>query len=575
MNIKKYLLVGGMALGMGMTSCVGDLDLEPNDPNYANPSDPNYNANTLAMCYSGVTCSGVSGPGSSYVADIDGGASAYLRLIFTLSEFCTDEMTWIWPNDEGGSMGDVCGVQWSANNGYVYGMYYRLMGHIAICNQYLRGTEGNSSAEIGEMRAQARVLRAYSYYNMIDLFGNVSFTTEADEYGSDPVQKSRKEVYEFLVNELTDIVDNKLISESPVYGRVGLDGAEALLAKLYLNAGVFSGTPAWDKCRERCENIIGRHKGGGFQGSGLANDYHYLFCKDNNRYMPGGSNKAENEILFGFAFDETMTQSYGGPTFLIAATVGNTHYIHRQDYGCSSEWQCIRGKKQLAERFYNSGSDCRDDLWFRGVLPAGSDASGSWEEENYSDEFESFSGDWKTTGGNVILKFTGATINPLEPAIDHNRPLNIFDGSYDASGSWHPNYASTSFSSTDQPVIRLADIYLMYAECVINGGGGDQATALQYVNYVRERAGAAKFNATDMTIQKLMDERSRELYLESWRRNDLIRAGYFVGPAQKTWQLKGNVDNIDGGRVDDHYALYPLPEKVIHTQPDFEQNPGY
>lgn len=230
MNLKKYLLFGGVALGLGMTSCVGDLDLEPNDPNLVNTSDPNFKANALGICYSGIAVSGISGAVSSYVGGLDPGTSAYLRTIFTLGEFPTDELTWIWPNDEGGSIGDLIACTWSSSNTIVYGAYYRLLGHIAICNQFLANTADDTDAETLEMRAQARVLRAYSYYNMIDLFGQSSFITEEAEVGAEPVQASRLEVFNFIENELTEIVDQKLISENPVYGRVGLDGAEALLA---------------------------------------------------------------------------------------------------------------------------------------------------------------------------------------------------------------------------------------------------------------------------------------------------------------------------------------------------------
>ncbi|MDE5796351.1 MAG: RagB/SusD family nutrient uptake outer membrane protein, partial [Muribaculaceae bacterium] len=277
MNLKKYLMIGGAALTLGLSSCVGDLDLEPNDPNLVNPNDPDFKANTLAICYSGIACSGISGPGSSYVSGLDAGTSAYLRMIFTLNEFPTDEVVWLW-SDSG--VPEITACTWASNNGLLEGAYYRLIGHVAICNQFLANTADATDAETSEMRAEARVLRAYSYYNMLDLFGQSSFITEEAAVGEEPEQISRKDLYNWLEAELRDIVDNKLISENPVYGRVGLDGAEALLARLYLNAEVFSGTAAWDKCSERCENIIARHRGSGFQGSGLAEHYLYLFARD-------------------------------------------------------------------------------------------------------------------------------------------------------------------------------------------------------------------------------------------------------------------------------------------------------
>ncbi len=557
--------MAGVVLGLGLTSCVGDLDLQPNDPNLVNPSDPNFKANSLAMCYSGIAVSGISGAGSSYVSGLDPGTSAYLRLIFTLNEFCSDELLWIWPD---AGVVDITSCTWGINNGLLEGVYYRLLGHIAICNQYLANTAGDTDAESQQMRAEARVLRAYSYYNMLDLFGQSSFITEEAAVGESPVQLSRKELYDWLEQELVDIVDNKLISETPVYGRVGLDGAEGLLARLYLNAEVYSGTGEWAKCQERCENIIERHKGGGFEGSGLANHYLYLFARDNDAYMPGGSKKDENEILFGIAYDDTMTQSYGGPTFIIASTISNTHYIPRQNYGCSGEWSCIRGCQEMAERFYGiSDADVRDDLWLRGYLPAGSNGSESWDAEDYSDRFVDFTGAWATTGGNAIIKFTGRTRNAAE------------DGGWDmtlnADGTYTCGFPATTFGSTDQPIIRLADIYLMYSECYVNGNTGDRQKALDYINLVRRRAGAPSYGFTDLTKKGIMDERSRELYLESTRRTDLIRNGMFVGPSQTVWQYKGSINNNAGTRIDERNALYPIPYAVIAAQPEFKQNPGY
>lgn len=588
MNLKKYLLLGGVVLGLGMTSCVGDLDLEPNDPNYVDPSVPNFKANALGICYSGLACSGIEGPGSSYVEGLDAGTSAYLRTLFTLGEFCTDELVWIWPNDEGGSIGDIVGCQWSASNTILKGCYYRMLGHIAICNQFMYNTQGDTDAETIEMRAECRVLRAYSYYNMIDLFGQSSFITEEAEIGEKPRQASRAEVFAFIESELLDIVDNGLISSTPIYGRVGLDGAEALLARLYLNAEVFTGTPMWKEAQERCSNIIARHQGGGFNNSGLAKVYHYLFCKDNNQYMPGGTNAAENEILFGIAFDSDHTQSYGGPTFIISGTVTNSYYVPRQYYGTTSEWSCIKGVQQMAERFYGLDKDVRDDLWITGLKPATFNEAGeAVAEEDYTDTFHGFTGAWATTGGNAIIKFTGATMGTVPagyPAsADREHPLAIFNGHYTTEPSYdggthevfHPNYAGTSFASTDQPVIRLADIYLMYTECYLNGGVGDRAKALEYINLIRARAGAPALNAAELNIRNLMDERSRELYLESVRRTDLIRNGMFVGPTQTVWQCKGSLDNAEGTRIANKYALYPIPTEVLNSQPEFKQNPGY
>lgn len=601
MKIKKYLSAGAFALALGMTSCVGDLDLKPIDPNLVDTSDPNFAENSLAICYSGITCSGYGGPGDSYVKidGLDAGTSAYLRLLFTLNEFCTDEMIWIWPD---AGIVDITGCTWGQNNVILNGAYYRLMGHIAICNQFLINTASNTDEKTLEMRAQARVLRAYSYYNLMDLFGKCSFITDEDPAGSKPVQKNSEEMFAWLEKELTEIVDNKLISENPKLGQVGLDGAEGLLARLLLNAEVFTGTGRWADCQVRCENIIARHQGGGFDNSGLANHYLYLFCKDNKQYMPGGDNEAENEILFGFCFDADYVQSYGGPTFIIAGTISNTHYMPRQIYGCGSDWSCIRGCQEMAERFYGiSDQDVRDDLWLRGVMPEGNlyevDKDGNlviedgkvkvkedskWEEEDYSDRFAGFTGEWKTTGGNAIIKFTNRTMNAAKDggwaySVKEPAQYKSYNGAeYRVKDeTYQCEFPETPFSSTSQPIIRLADIYLMYAECNINGNCGDRNKALNYVNLVRRRAGAPTLGSSDLTRKGIMDERSRELYLEMTRRSDLVRNKMFSGPTQTVWQYKGSATNNDGTRIAEHMSRFPVPYAVIAAQPEFTQNPGY
>ena len=566
MNITKYFSLGALALTLGLSSCVGDLDLQPNDPNLVDTNAPDFKENTLAICYSGIACEGINGPGSSYVSGLDGGASAYLRLIFTLSEWCTDECVWIWPNDESAGAGDIDACTWASNNTYLQGAYYRLIGHIAICNQFLANYKDETDDKSMEMKAEARVLRAYSYYNMLDLFGKSSFITEEAEPGSEPVQYTRKELFEWLEGELTDIVDNSNIDRTPALGRVGLDGAEALLAKLYLNGEVWTGSKEyWAKCQKRCENIIARHQGKGWNGTGLAEHYLYLFCRQNAEYMPGGSR--ENEILFGIYYNDTYTQSYGGPTFVISATISNTHYIPRQNYGSVSEWSCIRGKKEMAQKFQGTEyvNDVRNDLWLQGgpnVYPEGEENGESWDAEDYSDEFHGFTGDWKTTGGNAIIKFTG------------RYPNAAWDGGWNMEKTIQD---ASTFASTAQPVIRLADIYLMYTECYISGKVGDQQKALDYWNVIRSRAGSStSVGSSDLTIKNLMDERSREFYLESWRRNDLVRAGFFVGPNQLTWQVKGGIDNVTTGtRIADRNIVYPIPAAVLGAQPDFTQNEGY
>ncbi|MDE6125507.1 MAG: RagB/SusD family nutrient uptake outer membrane protein, partial [Muribaculaceae bacterium] len=180
MNLKKYLLLGGVALGLGMTtSCVGDLDLEPNDPNQTSQANTmQFYLGALAKCYSGMAVSGQNGAGSADISGLDNGTGCYYRALFMMNEFPTDEVIWIW-KDAG--VVDLVTNTWDASNGNIYGTYSRLYTHIATCNDFLKMTAGIAGDEMAQMRAEARALRAMSYYWVTDIFGNGSYVTEDDE----------------------------------------------------------------------------------------------------------------------------------------------------------------------------------------------------------------------------------------------------------------------------------------------------------------------------------------------------------------------------------------------------------
>lgn len=131
----------------------------------------------------------------------------------------------------------------------------------------------------------------------------------------------------------------------------------------------------------------------------------------------------------------------------------------------------------------------------------------------------------------------------------------------------------SSFSPTDFPLFRLADAYLMYAECAVRSAAGtDMGTAVQYVNAVRNRSNASSITQTDLTLQFIIDERGRELNLEGHRRTDLIRFGMFTGSTY-LWPWKGGVK--DGTSIPDTYRLYPIPSSALQANPNLTQNPGF
>ena len=551
MKINKFLLFGALAMGLGATSCIGDLDLGPIDPNYADTDSPDFTANAFAECYSIMAVSGNDGPGSSIISGLDNGTGNYSRALFMMNEFTTDEAMWIW-KDAG--VYDLITCTFDASNGNIEGTYARLYAHIAVCNQFINSIPDDAEADVLVMRDEVRALRAMSYYWVLDIFGNATFTLDTPDGATAPGQATRQEIYDWLEGELIYLTDNSHLMTTPYYGRVGKDGVEALLARLYLNAGVYTGTPQWDKCLTRCQNVINRHQGGGFYGSGLANNYLALFCADNYQYMPGGGNSAENEILWGIAFDSERTQSYGGTTFLIASQVNGTYETGRS-LGLGAEWGCLKAIEQLTWRFTNDSfendyaNDPRFNHWIYGEQVFGGDTY------DFTIENAKF-GDWLS--GATVIKWSN--LKMVNGDVDWNRTLT-----YD-----YPDFASADFA-----LIRLADVYLMAAECQVRGATGiTAAQAANYMGYVHQRAGQGQVTTSQLTLDNILNERSRELYWELTRRSDMVRFGVFAGGTQQEiWAWKGDV--YEGTGISERYNLMPIPTNIIAAQPYFKQNPGW
>lgn len=573
-SLNKIFSVLGVSLALGLSSCVGDLDLLPNDPNQLtadkfaeNPEE--YIMQVMAKCYSGMAVSGQTGPdGSSDISGLDGGTSQYTRALYMLQEFTTDESKWIWPD---AGVVDLVTNTWGNGNVNIFGTYSRLYVHIAICNDFLRlanslGDYGISpdaelQATIDQYKLEARALRAMSYYWALDLFGNASFIDETSPAGTSPVQYTRQELYDWLVTELEDLVAT-FPTTTPIYGRVGIDGVEALLARVYLNAEVYTGTAAYDKCSQHCANIIARHQGEGFRGSGLVPVYMYLFCGDNDEYMPGGG--GVNEILWGIPYDSENIQPYGGSMFLCAAGISNLTWdandaiMTATDYGMSAQWGCMHATSQFSDKF-QSDRDLRWAMWCK-------------EQQGFSKANTNFS---TFTDGYGVVKFT----NLLKGNVTDPSGWDMNDNTKNWSSANGGIYATDgsaaradNFPDTDLPLIRLADVYLMYTEAYIMGHAGDATNALNYVNLVRARANETNWTASDLTADNILDERCRELYWELTRRSDLVRHGKFSGSAYN-WSWKNNEAN--GASIVETMDLFPIPANVISAQPEFEQNPGY
>ncbi|MCB0423114.1 MAG: RagB/SusD family nutrient uptake outer membrane protein [Flavobacteriaceae bacterium] len=624
-------------IGIVSTACHNDLDQTPIDPDVFSELDVYANANqaksALAKLYAGYALTGQQGPAGNpdlNPNDIDEGFSQFTRTLFNLNELTTDHAVCGW-GDPG--LPDLHGMYWTASNDFSNAMYNRLGQEVSFCNSFIENAGQLSDEIVQTYIAEARFLRAYAYYNLMDLFGNVPIqTTVATTL---PSQNTRLEVFEFVESELLEIQDLLLQSGQNEYGRVDQVAAWALLSRLYLNAEVWTGTPRYNDCITYSNLVMNSSYTidmNDVNGNGTA--YDELFLADNN------SNGAQNEFIFAVNFDGIQTQTYGGSTFLVHAAIGGT--MVPADYGVDSGWGGLRTTRSLVDKFetgevdvdgLNSGLSGNLSDW--GLV--GDATPNGWDGpdvEMYETSTNQFSVYVNLTGGAIKFRFnedwgvnygdTGAD-GTLEPGGDNISvpagiylvTMNLDDLTYslteiEPSGDMRAmfytdgqeleiqsippfkwGYAVTKFKNidsngnpgvgsgqdlrcdTDVPLIRLAEIYLNYAEATLRGGNGDMGIAVNKINELRTRAyGGPSGNITssDLTLDFVLDERSRELYWELLRRTDLIRYNYFT-TNNYLWPFKGNQPN--GAAVSAFRNVFPIPSNTLATNPNLQQNTGY
>lgn len=514
----KNLKIAALVLGLtfSTTACIDDLRQEPitEITSASLYKDFNNYNNLLAKLYGGLAVGGQSGgDGGGDIADIDGGFSNYMRLLYTMQVITTDEAVIGW-ND--GTLHEFHKMIWTPTNEFNNAMYYRLYTEISFCNEFIRNTtdeklaangiSGTNLDEAKAMRAEAKFLRAQSYYHLLDLYGNVPFVDETT-LGALPKQIERADLFKYVEKELLDAAEALKAPKANLYGRVDKAAAWSLLARLYLNAQVYTGTARYADVITYTEKVISA-------GYSLNSKYENLFLADNNVNNP--------ENIFSVVYDGLKTQTNGGTTYLVHAAVGGN--MNPADFGINGGWGGIRTTSAFVKKF--EAGDMRGRFYTKDQTLEINDL-GNWND------------------GYAFIKYKNIKSNGTAGA--------------------HDNWVET-----DLPVYRLGDIYLMYAEAVARGAGGSMTKAVDYVNALRKRAGASTISV--ITPDFILDERARELSWEMTRRTDLIRYGKFTTSAY-LWPWKGNVK--EGVAVGQHRNLFPIPNNDLVVNPNLKQNPGY
>ncbi|NCD68142.1 RagB/SusD family nutrient uptake outer membrane protein [Mucilaginibacter agri] len=454
---------------------------------------------------------------------------------------------------DGGIYRRVHEHKWTADEDNSYQIWTNAYAGITNCNRLLYQLDNNLipvTSGKDQLEAELKVLRASFYYALCDFFGNVPIITKFDvEAGYLPPQNTRKEVYTFIVSELTANVPllSKL-NDGTTYGRFNQWAGYALLAKVYLNAEVYTGTADWADCIKACDQVI---------NSGL----YGLEAVQSTVFST--NNAGSKEIVFAIPFDNVYTSD--------GSTAWTLHM------------ETLQPENQATYNFQNSpwGGICALPQFINTFDPDDARLKANWVQ-----------GQQYTASGAVLLgtmdKYNGkplAYINEL-PGVDSSQEVHGY-----RLGKYEIQVGELVGMSNDFPLLRYGDVLMMKAEAALRSG--DAGTAATLVTQVRQRSfmnNPAKATVTAAQIQgpsvydyglrnhlatthesvsdiqygRMLDELGWEFAQEGRRRQDLIRFGIFT---KKSW-----LSHSPNG---DYRTLLPIPTSALHTNGNLKQNPGY
>jgi hypothetical protein len=542
--MKKIICI--LAVVASCASCVNDLDTLPlnvTDPvsEYVYGADEEGYLSGLTRLYFQFVTNDLTD-----LQSMDGGASELIRAFWSVQETTADAVKCSWENDAW--VRALNTNTWSdVQNDALYAVYVRTLQGVAFVNEYLRqttpdrlagrGVDAMLAASIEGFRAEARFIRAYLYWMALDCFGSVPFTTEQSPFGGTffPEQASRTDIYDFCISELSYLMS----AESPMpearsnYPRADKGSAAGLLARMYLNSRVYTGVERWEEAKSVCEDIFR-------MGYSLSQEYSSLFRGDN-----GENQMARGEMLWSVSYDAQKTRSYGGTSYLLSATLASTDITDTsRPNGQRNGWAGLRVPFEYVERYFDVGSRDYDTGEYEVADRRGEVFYIKGRQESMEGALYSFMNGWS------CLKF-------------NNIPYGQTDESF------LPVSAVKDFSDVDFPMIRLAEIYLIYAEACMHLGL--QSLALPLVGELSERAGVLA--PAEITEDFLVSERARELMWEGHRRTDLIRYGLY-NTSEYLWPYKGG-DAYEGQSFPEYKCIFPIPPTELATNANLRQNPGY
>ena len=375
----------------------------------------------------------------------------------------------------------------------------------------------------------------------MDMYGNAAFIEHVSSEKA--AYYTRSEFFTYVESELKVCENDLADAGKNTYGRVDKVAAEMLLARLYLNAEVYTGTAQWQNAMDYAEKVLnnGYYK---LNTTGATNPatgetytaYQMLFLADND------TNGAQYEAILPVLFDGLKTQSHGGMNFLVLSCY-STEMSEVVPSGTDNSWgKCTRVRGKLIDTFFGEGGDAPETDNIGVMTKSANDDRALFYSKGYSryilDESEKEQGFSCVKFRNVRSdgKATAAIVK-----VD-----------------------------TDLPFIRIAEAYLTYAEASIRlNGANDKATS--YINALRKRANAMEESTYE--LKDVIKEWSKEFWFEGRRRMDLVRFNMYGGQSNYKWEFMGGVSS--GSQFPAYRNIYPLPDNDLTNNENLKQNPGY
>jgi len=567
MKLNKFkAMVSAATLMMvaSLTSCMADLDKGNIDPTVQ--AEPDITA-LYSKCYACLILEGMDGSADFNVDNA--GKSTLVRNIYNANVLSTDEGICWWTD---GGLEDYGMNTPKPSSDAIRYLYYRLIMDVSYCNHYL---ELSAAQEDQVKLAEVRFIRAYLYYQLLDLFGDPSFipaiSTEMpkqahsynEKFQEDGVYSraellalGREFLFNWVVNELKEAEANLMdpqpkTDSDPDYGRVDKAAAWLMLSRVYLNAGTYlnndgQNNPYWAEALSYAEKVIN-------SGYSLFDDSKMSAEAKANGYKPydllfmgdNGSNGSSCEAIFPLLQDGRVTKAWGGSMFFVAAMWDpNMATVTGQDAATTQNtWAGMRCRPQLIEKFTSNPN--------------------------------SFVG--KTA---KEIRAMGIDDRAIFWGVDHT--LSVYPNDGFASGivtpKWNNNYSNGGTPHDNENVdidfylLRVAEAYLNAAEAALHTG--DAGKAKTYMDAIRNRAHAA--TRSSYTLDDILDERAREMYFEGIRRPDLIRYNYFGGVSVSYgWEGKGGNTGYTGAPFEKYLNVYPIPSSEVMANSNLTQIDGY